>query len=550
MPLDATGFDWKHPDYLPIIQERARRLKLIREKRKQPGGEQWFLGLCEFYKTNPWQFIEDWGVTFDPRITDQNAPAIIPFVLFQKQIDWLKWAYHHWLEGTPGLTEKSRDCGVSWLSVSLSCTLCIFYKGVNIGLGSRKQEYVDLADAPKSLFFKARQFMDNVPEEFRAGWIHNKHSPHMRMIFPNTTSYMNGEVGDNIGRGDRTSLYLVDEAAYLEHPSLVESALISTTRCRIDVSSANGPANVFAEKRHAGVVDVFTFHWRDDPRKDDAWYAKICAETNNPIIIASEIDIDYTASIEGVLIPSQWIQAAIGAAEKLGFEPTGIRLGALDVADEGRNTNAFCGAHGVVVQDLEEWSGKGGDIFQTVEKAFSLCEERDYEGFRYDTDGLGAGVRGDSKVIQQRRHDQHLVALKVQAYRGSAEVAHPERQDVKDRRNKDFFANLKAQSWWSLRTRFNKTFRAIVEGMKYNPDELISLDPGLKLLSKLVVELTQPTYTINGAGKILIDKTPEGMKSPNLADAVVIRFAPIEHALVFPDRIKKWAAMPTHPRRI
>ena len=42
----------------------------------------------------------------------------------------------------------------------------------------------------------------------------------------------------------------------------------------------------------------------------------------------------------------------------------------------------------------------------------------------------------------------------------------------------------------------------------------------------LVAELSQATYETNGVGKIVINKTPDGMKSPNLADAVMMRFAP------------------------
>jgi hypothetical protein len=40
------------------------------------------------------------------------------------------------------------------------------------------------------------------------------------------------------------------------------------------------------------------------------------------------------------------------------------------------------------------------------------------------------------------------------------------------------------------------------------------------------MELSQPTYSINSVGKILIDKAPAGMRSPNLADAVMIAFQP------------------------
>jgi hypothetical protein len=128
----------------------------------------------------------------------------------------------------------------------------------------------------------------------------------------------------------------VDEAAFLQRPLLIDAALSQTTRCRIDLSSVNGMSNPFAQKRHSGKIPVFTFHWRSDPRKDDEWYRKECEKIDNPVIVAQELDLNYQASAEGILIPSEWVQAAVDAHIKLGIEPTGQRLGAMDIADEGK----------------------------------------------------------------------------------------------------------------------------------------------------------------------------------------------------------------------
>ena len=122
-------------------------------------------------------------------------------------------------------------------------------------------------------------------------------------------------------------------------------------------------------------------------REGDEWYAKQCNELD-AITIAQEIDINYQASVEGVLIPSEWAQAAIGAHRKLGIEPTGKRSGSLDVADEGKDKNAFVSAHGIVIESIRIWSGKGSDIYGTVEKAFSICDTENLESMRYDADGL------------------------------------------------------------------------------------------------------------------------------------------------------------------
>jgi phage terminase large subunit len=514
----ANEFDFKNPDYAAIFTKRAEFLNRLRA---EPGS---LPHLREYYRDHPADFISDWGMTFDPRNVERGLPAWIPFVLFPKQREWIDWVVDHWQRQRPGLTEKTRDMGMSWVSVGLACTLCLFREGLNIGFGSRKEEYVDRIGSPKALFVRARQFMSYLPEEFRGGFDVRRDAPFMRLIIPETGSTLSGEAGDNIGRGDRASMYFVDEAAHLERPQLVEASLSQTTNCRIDISSANGMANPFAQKRYSGKIDVFTFHWRDDPRKDDAWYAKQVEELD-PVTVAQEIDINYSASVEGVLIPSAWVQAAIDAHVRLGIKPTGAKYGALDVADEGRDLNAFCGAHGIVIETIEEWSGKGDDIFGTVQRAFSLCDGIGYARFKYDADGLGAGVRGDARVINETRIESKRSALDVEAFRGSAAVFDPEGEDVKGRKNEDFFANMKAQAWWSLRTRFQKTYRAVQAGKADDPDALISIPGDLPHRAKLCMELSQPTYSLNAVGKILVDKTPDGARSPNLGDAVMIRFA-------------------------
>lgn len=510
------AFDFRAPDYAAVYRARAERLAAIRQS---PAVLE---ALRLHYKWNPDDFINDWGCTFEVRNPERGLPALVPFILFPKQREWVRKVMECWRNGKPLITEKSRDCGLSWLSVALGCTLCLFWEGLNIGYGSRKEEYVDKIGVPKALFERGRQFLRYLPPEFGGGWT----SAHMRIMFGATGSTMTGEAGDNIGRGDRASIYFTDEEAFLERPALVEASLSQTTNCRVSISTPNGMANPFAQKRWGGKIEVFTFHWRDDPRKDEAWYAKQCDELD-PVTLAQEVDLDYSASVEGVLIPSAWVQSAIDAHDKLHIEVTGETRAALDVADEGIDTNALAGGKGILLSFLHEWSGKGEDIFKTTLRAFGHCDEIGARDMDYDADGLGAGVRGDARVINESRQGR---TINVTAFRGSGAVDRPDAQDVKGRDNKDFFANAKAQAWWALRLRFERTHRAVQEVLaggqpKYNADDLISISSTLPLLGKLQQELSQPTYSLNSVGKIVVDKKPDGTKSPNLADSVMIRYS-------------------------
>lgn len=537
----TIAFNWKEPDYVAVFAERLKRLEYLRAR------PELLSGVRAWYRANPWDFIQDWGMTYDPRNVGTDKPSAIPFMLFPKQLEWLKWVVERWKAKDPGLTEKSRDFGVSWLAVSLGATLCLFYDGMAVGYGSRLEDLVDEIGNPDSLFWKARFFINNLPAEFRPGFNEKTDAPHMRVIFRATGSTMVGNAGDNIGRGGRTALFFVDEAAHVLRPKLIDASLSATTNCRIDVSSANGIGNPFYQKRQSFPAHkVFTMHWRDDPRKDDAWYAKFC-EDNDPVTVAQEVDINYTASQTGTLIPSAWIQAAVDADKVLGISPRGEARGALDVADEGIDLNAFCAAHGIVVEDVVAWSGKGDDIFGTVQEAFRMADEHGIATFEYDADGLGAGVRGDARVINEQRALLKVRPIAANPFRGSGAVFKPESvipsaipgttRERLERKNGDFFLNAKAQGWWELRVRFQRTFRAVNRclefrktgetwALEYNPDDLIVLRSGMPALAKLTTELSQPTYTQTTAGKILVDKTPEGTRSPNYADAVMIRFSP------------------------
>jgi len=525
--MTTDTIDWANPQYTPIIKARMARLQRLREQSELVGH------LKRVYRDEPWRLITDWGVTYDPRNVDAGLPAAVPFIMFPRQVEWCQWVVERWKAREPGVTPKSRDVGVSWLFVSLMVALCVTHEGFAAGVGSRKEEYVDLAGSPKALFWKARKFIAGLPPEFRAGHRPGVHDPHMRLVFPDMGSSFTGEAGDNIGRGDRASIYGVDESAYLMRPQLIEASLSATTNCRIDISSANGMGNPFADKVHSWPAErVFFIRWQDDPRKDDAWYQKQ-KEMLDPVTVAQEIDINFAASVEGVIIPSDWVQASIDAHVHLGIEPSGERRAALDVADEGIDRNAFASAHGILLDRLEEWSGEGSDIFQTVVRAFGLADELGITSFIYDADGMGAGVRGDARVINEERRAEGERTHKpprlinVAPFWGSGAVERPDSKIAPgaDRTNGDYYMNLKAQSWGALKARFKETFRARTEpGYKYDPTMLISIPSTLpaQLRNKLISELSQPTWGPNAIGKMVVNKKPDGTKSPNLADAVMM----------------------------
>lgn len=376
--------DWKTPDYAPIYKARIEKLQLIRS---QP---EILAPLKEFYKTHPVEFITDWGMTFDPRNAEIGLPTTVPFVLFKRQQDFIEWLYARWQSREDGLGEKSRDMGVSWLCVAFAHWMWTFYEGAVIGFGSRKEEYVDKLGDPKSLFWKLRQYINLLPAEFvPAGYSEQKHAPSMRIINPENGSAIVGESGDNIGRGNRTSIYFKDESAFYERPEAIDAALSQTSNCKIDVSTPNGNGNPFYRKRHSGRVKVFVFDWHDDPRKDRAWYEKQCSELD-PVIVAQEIDRNYDASVNDAWISGQLVTAAqaIGPAD---VDQNGGWVVGIDAAHQGDDESVIHFRIGRL--NLPQICLRGVDGPQLAGRVMDECDTLILSGFIFsiiiELDGPG-----------------------------------------------------------------------------------------------------------------------------------------------------------------
>jgi len=521
-------FDFKKPLYAEIFKQRIERLQELRRDKDK------FRKLWKYYKTHPADFINDWGTTYDPRNPERGLPAMVPFILFPRQRELIEKFEECFRERKSLLVEKSRDVGISELTVAYAVAKCLFNKGFHFGFGSRKKEYVD-AKMPRALLFKARRFIIHLPKEFAGDWNERKHSADMRIYFPMTQAYISGESGDNMGRGDRFSMYADDESAFHPHQELVDAALMASTNCRITLSTPCGPSNLFARKRFSGKIEVFSFPWYSDPRKTQEWFDKKKEEAECLIRFAQEYEMDYYGSIEGIIIPKEWIDECIDAHIKLGLTPSGPRLAGLDVSDQGADKNCFTGRQSFLLEYQNEWSGKGIDLMITLEKSMQICRDFDYEEISYDAVGLGGALRGDARVLNAQARSDRIRSIPVFAFLGSGKVIDPDGNPYCDRgyyeeganqpTNKDYFANRKAQAWMEFRRRFQLTYRWIKFNKPCDPSEIISISSKIDGLSQLRMELSQARFVKDNDKKIMVDKKPDGTKSPNRADSAVICFA-------------------------
>jgi phage terminase large subunit len=99
------SFDFKHPDYAAVFKQR---LDLYNSLKAHPERIPAFKA---YYRDHIADFINDWGCTFDPRNTDRNLPGLIPFVVFDRQREWIEWVIDHWRNRRRGMVEKSLTAG-------------------------------------------------------------------------------------------------------------------------------------------------------------------------------------------------------------------------------------------------------------------------------------------------------------------------------------------------------------------------------------------------------------------------------------------------------
>lgn len=541
----ALSHDEWPPDYRAVYVWRA---KILSAFKKDP---RLLEDAKKYYATHRKEFIMHWMDTYDPR---RNGPKWVPFVFFLKQAEFIDFLEDLRNSQENGLIEKARDMGATWGAAGYSVACWLTIPDDAIGWGSRKEMLVDKIGDPDSIFEKLRLIINRLPAVFRpAGLKPKEHLTHLKCVNPENGSIIAGEAGDNIGRGGRKSMYFKDESAHYERPEKVEAALGDNTNVQVDISSVNGLGNAFHRRREAGIVwqpgstiesgytRIFIIDWRDHPDKTDEWYNKRKAKAEREgmlHIFAQEVDRNYSAAISNTIIPYEYITSAIDAHLKIPClmrrpqDIPNIHMGGLDVADGGIDRNAFALRQWIICRHVEEWGERDPGV--TARRAIAGVRNVKNAKVMYDAVGLGSSIKAEYNRL---KIDEKLDIPPFVPWNAGASPLRPHERvingDVDSAKNKDYFKNIKAQAWWALYARFYKTWRcieAIKNGLSvpdYDSEELISLDSAMPLLNQLMQELAQATRGESSDLRTIVNKQPEGTKSPNLADAVVMAYFPV-----------------------
>ncbi len=561
---------WNSRNYAAIYAWRQMQLGALRQSPDLRAGA------LAYYAQNKVDFINHWCDTVDPR--NAGIPGLLvrmPFQMFQRQEDLLLFADECVANQASGLVEKVRTAGATWTYCAWSVHQWRFSPGSAIGWGSRKEQLVDKIGDMDSIFEKIRSLIRGLPSFFWPKGFNpdsDKHMAYMRIVNPENGATITGEAGDNIGRGGRKTIYFKDESAHYERPDKIEASLSENTRVQMDISSVNGTGNPFHRKRENGVewspgaviepdkTRVLIFDVFDHPGNTKEWYnarKKKFKDDGLPHVFAQEIDRNYSASIDGIIIPQEYVDACVDAHLYLRVwngivfydktasigEPyidndAGVWCGSLDVADGGGDRNAFTARKGVILRRADEWGAP--DTGASTRRTVGLCDGFGDAEIQYDSIGVGSGVKSEvNRLILD-----HLMpkGLKWIAWNAGAKVQKPFDNiipgDKTSMKNVDFYQNVKAQAWWNVRLRAYRVWQMVMglQGLIedvpieqtpiYNAEELMSIDSKIPFLGSIKKELSQAVAVKSTNLKLMVDKTPEGTRSPNLGDSIIMNYFP------------------------
>ena len=466
-------------------------------------------------------FMQFYGKSFDPRLRYMKVQDTV-FIPFPRQEEIAKSFELWYVNKMSGMVDKSRDEGISWLVVYWLLWKFMFTKGFKATLASEKEEKVDMVGSSDPLFGKFRFALYGIipfmrPVDFQ------KATPgtdsERKIICPSLGNEIIGEIGTNIGRSGRKSVLVIDEYQDLSQPEKVSSAITSTAETVIYVGTMRG-MNHFYQLRESGRVGVESIRWYHDPRKNPGWrdaevdidcpWRKWLEATTSPVDIAQEHDGDPSASVEGAMIPSEWVLASIDWMEP-DFERENVA--GFDIATGRGNCEAvYTRRVGPVV--FESWIAPFKTPNECAWGAVGKGVEDGVELMNYDEDGLGESMVGMSDA-------DHPIPFKMIGLHGSSRAS-DEMLDEGIKASQKF-ANKRAEMWWGVRKRFERTYETRKGIRKWPVESLISIpnDP------KLMTQLSQPRMTLRNGRTGVESKQDLKRRSINdlgRADALIYSF--------------------------
>jgi phage terminase large subunit len=222
---------------------------------------------------------------------------------------------------------------------------------------------------------------------------------------------------------------------------------------------------------------------------------------------------------DAAVIKFSWIEAAIDAHIKLVIDIGGAQAVGYDVADSGADKNACAIFNGGILVDIDEWRAPEDALTQSAMRAWAHVTNG-----RLIYDSIGNGAHVGSTLKNAGFQDGYF------KFNAAGAVIDQEAEYSPGITNKEKFENLKAQAWQDVADRFRNTYRAVMEGEKFAPSDLISISSSCPKIEQLKIELSTPRRRYSKRGLDIVEPKEElakrGIESPNLADAFIMGACP------------------------
>jgi len=203
--------------------------------------------------------------------------------------------------------------GLSWLIVGIFVYWFLFHDHKYLMI-SQKEDDVDKPGSMKSLFEKARFILKNIPQwmlpsDFNKG-MGTQYNKYMTISRSDGTGSITWESANpNASRSGTYDAIFMDEMAFMQNATMINTAAASATPCRIFNSTPNWEGNEFYRMRKLTQwrkndkgedlkpeIKGLRYHWGEHPLYDQKWYeSKIKGMSKEKI--AQELEIDYNTAI-------------------------------------------------------------------------------------------------------------------------------------------------------------------------------------------------------------------------------------------------------------
>ena len=229
------------------------------------------------------------------------------------------------------------------------------------------------------------------------------------------------------------------------------------------------------------------------------------------------------AESESAIIKRAWLYECIDAHKKLNIEPTGQSFIGYDVADDGNDANAYVLRNGFLCVDIQKWNAGENELLKSTQRVYAKARESDAT-IIYDSIGVGASVGSKIKEL----NEANGTTIKAIKFNAGSSVQNPTADYSYKIKNKDFFANLKAQAWWDVAERIKETYNAIKNGKAIEEDRVIAISSECKNIEELIIELSTPLKDFDNNGKVKVeskkDLAKRAVPSTNIGDAFIMAF--------------------------